>query len=133
MLSAFRRADHGGQARIAEALLLDAFQRDLLSFGRNFAAGEVVTATYDFLPGDLHQLHSFDFAGFKTNGGAGGNVEAFAIGRAAIKLQRCVRLDEVVVAANLDWAVAEIRDSNLRRGATDVEFDLSVFDFASTG
>ena len=118
---------------MSKSLLLHALQCGFLSGSGNFAAREVVTAANDFLARDFYELHSLGFAGLKTNRRSRRDVEAFAIGRAAIKLQRAVRLDEMVVAADLNRSVAEIRDGNFHRRATDVEFDLAVLDLHRTG
>ena len=54
-------------------------------------------------------------AGLEAHGGAGRDVEAHAVGGAAVEVERAVRFDEVIVAADLDRTIAAVGD---RRAAT---------------
>mmetsp|Transcript_23524 Transcript_23524/g.41535 ORF Transcript_23524/g.41535 Transcript_23524/m.41535 type:complete len:213 (+) Transcript_23524:432-1070(+) len=57
---------------------------------------------------DSDQVYFTPLAWFKTHGGAGGDVQAQAIGRGTVKIQRGIGFGEMVVAANLNGAVAGV-------------------------
>src|SRR5579859_5479840 len=70
-----------------------------------------------------------DFLGFarlEAHGSAGGDVEMNAERRGAVEVERLVRLEEMIVAADLDRAVASV--DRLDRGllAASVKFDVAV-------
>ena len=47
---------------------------------------------------------------YLSNGRPGGDVEAFAVGFRAVELEGRIRFDEVVMAAHLNGAIAEVGD-----------------------
>src|ERR1051326_2364032 len=81
-------------------------QGGLLAGLADGAVGEVVAAANDFAAGNGDEFDGFGFARLESNGGAGGDVESFAIGLGAIEFQRGVRLDEMIMAADLHGTVA---------------------------
>ena len=60
--------------------------------------------------GDLHQPNGFGFARLEAHGRPGRNIEAFAVGLRAVKFQRGIGLDEMIMAADLNRTVAQIGD-----------------------
>src|SRR5437868_3910465 len=82
----------------------------------------------DAFAGERYELHIAGLAGLKAHRGAGGDVEAHAAGFFPIEFQRRVGLEEMVVRADLDRAVAAIGDRERRGLAAGVEFDLAVLD-----
>src|SRR5262245_22711916 len=70
--------------------------------------GEIIATADDFISGDLHKVDCFGFARFETDCGAGGDIKPHTIGASTVKPQGRIGLNEMVMTANLDWAVAEI-------------------------
>ncbi len=89
------------------------------------AGGEVVAAGDFFVPGDFDEVDGFGFAGLEADGGPGGNVETEAVGAGAVEAEGGVGLDEMIMAADLDGAVAEVGDGEDGGGAARVEDDLA--------
>src|SRR5579871_1111410 len=75
--------------------------------------------------GNGNERHGLRLPGLEADGGACGDVEASAVCGGAIEFERAVRFAEVVVAADLDRAIAAIRDAEPDRGAPGVELDLA--------
>src|SRR5215471_6320300 len=73
-------------------------------------AGEIVAATDDTSTGDRDERDGLRFAGLESHGRAGGDVEAHAVRRFPVEHESRVRLDEVVMTADLDRPVAAVRD-----------------------
>ena len=65
-------------------------------------------------------------AGFEAGGGAGGDVEALAAGGGAVEAEGGVGFGEVVVAADLDGAVAGVGDGDRGARLAFVEGDVAV-------
>jgi hypothetical protein len=93
---------------------------------RQTAAGPGVEAEHRALAGQHHQRDLARLAGLEAHGGAGGDVEAEALGAVAVELQRRVGLIEMVVAADLDRAVAGVGDAERHGLALLVERDLAL-------
>jgi hypothetical protein len=74
-----------------------------LDNGRVFdeARCNAIAALDNLVAANLHQGNCLGIAGLEAHRGAGGNVEAVAMGSYAIELELRVRLDEVVVGADL--------------------------------
>ncbi len=83
----------------------------LACFG-NRAVGQIVAAANDACAGNLDQTHGFGFARFKTHRRPGRNIQPLAVGLGAVEFQGRIGLDEMIVAADLHWAVAQ--DSSRR-------------------
>src|SRR5476649_2672885 len=62
----------------------------------------------DTLAGERHQLHIAGLAGLEPHRGAGGDVEPHAAGFLAVEFQRRIGLEEMIVRADLDRAVAGV-------------------------
>src|SRR5437868_14347218 len=62
------------------------------------------------LAGERDELHIAGLAGLEADGGAGGDVEAHAARFLAVEFQRGIGLEEMVVRADLDRAVAGVGD-----------------------
>jgi hypothetical protein len=73
--------------------------------------------------GEGDEFDAFGVAGFKTHGGAGGNVEAEAARGGAVKGQGLVDFEKMEVRADLDGPVAGIGDFELlgRQAGVGVE------------
>src|SRR5688500_2814949 len=87
---------------------------------------EVVPPADDPVAGDVDEGDGLRLARLEPDGRAGGDVEPAAARRVAVESKRGVRLDEVVVAAHLHRAVAEVRDFDRHRLAAGVQFDLAL-------
>src|SRR6266702_5029941 len=77
---------------------------------------------------ECDEVHVAGLAGLEADGGTGGDVEAHAAGFLAVELQRRVGLEEMVVRADLDRAVAGVGDRQRHRLAAGIELDLAVLD-----
>mmetsp|Transcript_95716 Transcript_95716/g.270348 ORF Transcript_95716/g.270348 Transcript_95716/m.270348 type:complete len:212 (-) Transcript_95716:274-909(-) len=100
------------------------------------AVHEAVARDDVFLAGDLHEGHCLRVARLEAHGGARGDVEAEAVGLRTVELQRLVRLDKVVVRADLDGPVASVCDPELDQLPARVQLDaitLSHHDLAGRG
>src|SRR5438132_1059447 len=96
---------------------------------RSQFALHVATKTVDHaFAGECDQLHVAGLAGLEAHRGAGGDIEAHAAGFFAVEFQRRIGLEEMVVRADLDRAVAAIGDRQRRGLAAGIEFDLAVLD-----
>lgn len=99
-------------------------REDLLgASGTDNATREIITALDNFVAGNLDERDGLCVAGLKTHRRASGNVEAEAIGGDAVKRKLRVGLDEVVVAADLDGAVALAGDLETDAPTAGVESD----------
>lgn len=85
--------------------------------------GEVVAALDDPVASDVDKGDRLGVARLEAHRGTGGDVEAHAIGCDAVKGQGGVGLDKVVVAADLDGAIAAARDAQAQAVAVLVELD----------
>ena len=72
------------------------------------------------LAGQGDEFHLALVAGLEAHRVASGDVESKAMRRGAVKAQRSVRLEEVVVAADLDRPVAGVRDEHRFRLQPDI-------------
>src|SRR6185437_15711746 len=89
----------------------------------------VAAETVDgLLAGERDELDVAGLAGLEADSGAGGDIEAHAAGFLAVELQRGVGFEEMVVRADLDWAVAGVCHCQCCRLAAGVELDLAVLD-----
>ena len=111
---------------VRKIILFHPLQRGFLSGDGDFAVCQIVAAANDLLACDLDELHRLGFARLEPHRGAGGDVETFAVSQGAIKLERGIGLDEMVVAADLNRAVPEICHRQGRGLAAGVEFDFAV-------
>src|SRR3954466_5266639 len=82
---------------------------------------EVVAAADRLRAGDLDERHRPGFPRLEAHRGTGRDVEALAVSELSVELQRGVGLNEVVVAAYLHGAVAEVGHGDLRGRASCVE------------
>lgn len=73
---------------------------------------------------NLDKLHSLALARLETHSCPRGNVEMFSIRELAVKEQRGIHLEEVVVRSDLDRAVAQVLDLNVVALAVGVKADL---------
>ena len=89
------------------------------------AVSEVIAAANDAVAGDINKADGLDVARLKSHRGAGGDIQPPAVGFGSIELQRRVGFDEVVVAADLDWAIAEVGDREFDRCAAGVQFKVA--------
>src|SRR5690606_4724069 len=78
--------------------------------------------------GKLDQFHRATLPGLETHRGTGGDVQAVAIGDAAIELERRIGLEEVVVRSDLDRPVAGIGHLDADCLASRIQYDLAVVD-----
>ena len=67
----------------------------------------------------------FALAGLKSDGGAGGNVEAHAERRRPIEFQRLVHFEEMIMRADLDRAIAGIDHGERGSRPAGVELDFA--------
>src|SRR5215471_6385669 len=88
-------------------------------------AGEIVAATDDTSTGDRDERDGLRFAGLESHGRAGGDVETHAVRRVPVEHESRVRLDEVVMTADLDRPVAAVRDRQPRDVASLVDDDFA--------
>src|SRR5215469_14735983 len=73
--------------------------------------------------GDQH--YGFLFAWLKAHCRSGRDVQAHAIGSAAIKVQRRVDLEKMKVAAHLHGSVSGVFHPDSRRGASGIGFNVA--------
>src|SRR5712671_2092707 len=92
---------------VGEVVGGDSVHRDFFVGFGDEGVGEGVAAADYFVAGDFYEVDGFGVAGLEADGGAGGDVEALAVGGGAVEFQGSVGFDEVVMAADLDGAVAE--------------------------
>src|SRR5689334_12611823 len=97
-----------------EVLSPDRVEHFSAAFIGNFAVGKVVAAANNRVAANTDEIHSFAFAGLETNGRSSGNIQAHAVGFAAIKTQRRVRFDEMIMAADLNRTIAKVGDGKRR-------------------
>jgi hypothetical protein len=69
--------------------------------GINGSSSKAVAAVDDLVAGDFDERDGFGVAGLEADGGAGGDVQAEAVGFCAVEGEEGVRFDEVVVGADL--------------------------------
>jgi len=96
---------------VGKAGLLEACDDVLDTMALDGTGGEVVAAADHLAAANLNEGDRLGIARLKAHGRAGGDVETVAIGFAAVKLELRVHLDEVVVRADLNGAVASARDA----------------------
>ncbi len=94
---------------------------------------EVVAAADGAAAADLHERHGLGVAGLEAHRRAGGDVEAAAVRQLAVERELGVRLNEVVVAADLDGAVPLARDLESDAAAALVESHAPLDDDHGTG
>src|SRR5689334_15877021 len=94
----------------------------IADLGVAVAAGDLLCA------GDVDEFHGTRLAWLEPHGRAGGDVEPLAGGGGAIELQAGIRLAEVVMAADLDRPIADVRHLDRRHRPTGVQLDLFVED-----
>ncbi len=75
---------------------------------------------------ECHQRHFLFFARLKADRGAGCNIQAHAVSRCAVEIERGVHFEEMIVAAHLHRAVAGVAHHHPRRGPAGVQFDVAV-------
>ena len=90
------------------------------------ARGEPVAAADDAAAGDGDEGDRLCVAGLEAHRGAGGDVEAAAVGLGPVELELGVHLDEVVVRPDLDGAVAAAGDAEAHARAARVEDDAAL-------
>lgn len=88
------------------------------------ARGQVVAAADDLVAANLDERDRLGIARLEADRGAGGDVEAEAVRAGAVKLELRVRLDEVVVRADLHRSVALAGDLETDAATALVERDL---------
>src|SRR6266849_454876 len=98
---------------MSKSLVFYSFESGFPAGDRNLSPGQVVAAANDFSACDLDQVHRFGLARFKAHGCPGRNVEPFSVCLVAIESKSRIGFDEMVMAADLDRAVAEISDCHL--------------------
>jgi hypothetical protein len=81
----------------------------------------------DAVAGDLYQLDRSLLPGFKSDGGAGSNIQAVAAGWLSIEFERFIDFIEMKVRTDLDRAIACVRHINFQNRATNIELDLARF------
>src|SRR5207249_2618784 len=69
---------------------------------------QAAAAVHAALSAESNQANRLDLAWLDTDGGAGGQIEAHAIGGSAIEDQRSVHLEKVEVRADLDRPIAGV-------------------------
>src|SRR5688572_25402632 len=72
------------------------------------ASRPAVTAADDAGARNLHECHGLCFSRLEPDRGARRNVQALSIGSPSVEVERVIRFDEVVVAADLDRTIAVI-------------------------
>jgi hypothetical protein len=80
-----------------------------------------------------HELNRFGFARLEADGCPRRNVEALAVSPGSVEAKRRVRFDEVIMAPDLNWPIAKIRDRQGDRFAARIQFDIAVGDFVCAG
>ena len=95
-------------ALVGEILLGDVLESRRAAGFIDWSVGQVVAAADDPVAGNVDQVDRTRFSGFESHGGARGDVQPLAIGGVAVEREAGVGLDEVVMAADLDGAVAEV-------------------------
>lgn len=90
-----------GLGRVGKAAAHEVRDDRVRARGVDDAAREAVPAGDDARAGDRAERDGLDVAGLEAHGGARGDVEAHAVRAPAVEAQRRVRLDEVVVRADL--------------------------------
>src|SRR5688572_18502924 len=94
--------------------------------GDDGASGPPVAARDDAGAGDRDEDHGLGFARLEPDRGARWNVETLSIGSPAVEVERSIRFDEVVVAADLDRPIAKIGDLDLGCLTAFVDDDVAV-------
>src|SRR5258706_16132425 len=97
---------------VLEVLQFDAFERGGLSEVGNRTTRDVVSTLDDARAANFDECHCFGLAWFEANGCAGGNIEPLSVSRAAIKTELRVRLDKMIMTADLHWAVSQVGNRN---------------------
>src|SRR5262245_41886122 len=85
------------------------------------------------LAGECHQRDLARLPGLEAHRGAGRDVEPHAARLGAVKLQRRIGLEEMIVRAHLDRPVAGIRHRQGDGLAAGIELDLAVLDEGFAG
>src|SRR5262247_1706253 len=85
------------------------------------------------LAGECHQRDLARLPGLEAHRGAGRDVEPHAARLGAVKLQRRIGLEEMIVRAHLDRPVAGIRHRQGDGLAAGVELDLAILDEVFAG
>ena len=118
---------------MGESAGLDAAEGGHLVFGRDWAISQIIAPTNDAVAGDFDQTDSFGFTRFEPHGGAGGNIEAFAKSFLPVEAQLGVGFDEMIMAADLDGAIAKVAYGQRKRFASGVQLELARLDFNCAG
>eukprot|EP00964_Phaeocystis_antarctica_P151707 scaffold119369_cov60-Phaeocystis_antarctica.AAC.1 len=111
------------EAWLIEAAIDDAIHDLGEALRRRGAVHQPIARDDHLLSADGHKRDGLRLARLETHRGAGGHVEPLAEGGGAIEHQARVGLDEVVVRAHLDRAVAGVDDAQLDELAPRVERD----------
>mmetsp|Transcript_59123 Transcript_59123/g.183372 ORF Transcript_59123/g.183372 Transcript_59123/m.183372 type:complete len:212 (+) Transcript_59123:1794-2429(+) len=93
------------------------------ALGAGLAVHEPVAGDDVALAGNLHKGHNLGVAWLKAHRGTRGHIQSATKGLGSVKDQRLVGLNEVVVGANLNGAIARVRDVELDQGSPLVELD----------
>src|SRR5919106_524989 len=96
--------------------------------GVDWTHDQTIEAAGPARAGDRHELDLARLPGLEAHRRAGRDVEATAARSLALELERGVGLEEMVVRADLNRAVAGIRHLQGDRGAVGIESDLAVAD-----
>lgn len=118
----------GGLGRVREPGLLEGGHDGLGAREVDLAGGEPVAAPDDAVAADLDHGHGLGVAGLEAHAGAGRDVEPVAVRGGPVELELRVRLDEVVVAADLDRPVPLARDLEPDAPAPLVQRDAALDD-----
>src|SRR5579859_5812577 len=87
---------------------------------RDLAIGQIIPTANDSAARNFNQIHCFSFTRLKTDGGSRWNVEPFSVSLSAIESKRRIGFNEMVMAADLNRAISQVRDRQGRTFATRV-------------
>src|SRR5438105_292804 len=112
---------------------LNISERGFLSRARKNSGGKVVSSRDSAFAGDFNQTNGFRLAWLEADRSARRNVQTFAVGLGAIELERGIRFDEMIMAADLDGPVTEICYGKFYVCSTCAQFDLAFLHLVSSG
>src|SRR3989344_3043817 len=90
-------------------------------------------AEHAAMASQIDQFHIAALPGFETHRSAGRDIQAHTARCAALKGQRIVGLEEVVMRADLDGPVAAVGHAQADRATAGIKLDFAVLDLVFAG
>src|ERR1043166_2746515 len=99
----------------------------------DWTIGEIVSSPNNPVSCDSHEFHRLRLAWFETDRRSRRNIEAHPVSPRSIKTKRRIRFDEMIMTANLDGTIPEIRYRQFDARPTRVYLDFARVDQHLTG